>query len=233
GRELLPRLHAITDERIARRADLDEVARALAAGGGDRLAFHARGRTLSGLEHYELATRLAVYPSARLFVNDRLDVALAVAAAGVQLGAGSLDPQDARRLEPRWWIGKSVHGLEEAVAARAAGADYLLVGPLYRTATHPEREPPRCSGCSARSSSTPAPWWSSTTARSCGAPGWATSRWPRATRSSWCISSEGVDAHDRSRRHGPGHAVRGGRPHVPLAPHGGHGQVSRQRDDGS
>ena len=141
GRELLPRLHAITDERIARRADLDEVARALAAGGGDRLAFHARGRTLSGLEHYELATRLAVYPSARLFVNDRLDVALAVAAAGVQLGAGSLDPQDARRLEPRWWIGKSVHGLEEAVAARAAGADYLLVGPLYRTATHPEREP--------------------------------------------------------------------------------------------
>ena len=141
GRELLPRLHAITDERIARRADLDEVARALAAGGGDRLAFHARGRTLSGLEHYELATRLAVYPSARLFVNDRLDVALAVGAAGVQLGAASLDPLDARRLEPRWWIGKSVHDLDEAAAARAAGADYLLVGPLYRTATHPEREP--------------------------------------------------------------------------------------------
>ena len=141
GRELLPRLHAITDERIARRADLDEVARALAAGGGDRLAFHARGRTLSGLEYYELATRLAVYPSARLFVNDRLDVALAVGAAGVQLGLASLDPQDARRLEPRWWIGKSVHDLAEAEAARAGGADYLLVGPLYRTATHPDREP--------------------------------------------------------------------------------------------
>jgi len=141
GREVLPRLHAITDERIARRADLDEVARALAAGGGDRLAFHARGRTLSGLEHYQLATRLAVYPSARLFVNDRLDVALAVGAAGVQLGAASLDPQDARRLDPQWWIGKSVHDLDEAAAARAAGADYLLVGPLYRTATHPEREP--------------------------------------------------------------------------------------------
>src|SRR5205823_5731877 len=39
----LPRLHAITDERIARRADLDEIARQLAAGGGEQLAFQARG----------------------------------------------------------------------------------------------------------------------------------------------------------------------------------------------
>ena len=137
----LPRLHAITDERIARRPDMDDVARALAAGGGERLALHARSRSLSGREHYELATRLAVYPPTRLFINDRLDVALAVGAAGVQLGAASLDPQDARRLEPRWWIGKSVHDLAEAEAARASGADYLLVGPLYGTATHPDREP--------------------------------------------------------------------------------------------
>ena len=137
----LPRLHAVTDERIARRPDLNEVARALAAGGGERLAFHARGRSLSGLEYHGLAVRLSACPPARLFVNDRLDVALAVGAAGVQLGAGSLDPADARRLEPQWWIGKSVHDLAEAAAARAAGADYLLVGPLYRTATHPDREP--------------------------------------------------------------------------------------------
>jgi thiamine-phosphate pyrophosphorylase len=141
GRAALPRLHAITDERIARRADLDEVARALAAGGGERLALHARGRSLSGLEHHDLAVRLSACPPARLFVNDRLDVALAVGAAGVQLGAASLDPQDARRLELRWWIGKSVHDLDEAAAARAGGADYLLVGPLYATATHPDREP--------------------------------------------------------------------------------------------
>ena len=45
----LPRLHAITDERIARRADLGAVARQLGAAGGDQLAFHARGRALSGL----------------------------------------------------------------------------------------------------------------------------------------------------------------------------------------
>ena len=140
ARAALPRLHAITDERIARRRDLVEVARQLAAAGGQHLALHARGRALSGLEHYELAVRLSVSPTV-LFVNDRLDVALAAGATGVQLGTGSLAPADARRINPGWWIGKSVHDLREAEAAHAGGADYLLVGPVFPTATHPEREP--------------------------------------------------------------------------------------------
>ena len=140
-RPALPRLHAVTDERVARRPDVAEVAAQLAAGGGAELALHARGRALSGVEHYELAVRLRGCAPARLFVNDRLDVALAAHAAGVQLGSGSLAPEDARRLNPVWWIGKSVHGLAEAEAARAAGADYLLAGPVFPTATHPERAP--------------------------------------------------------------------------------------------
>ncbi|MEX2155435.1 MAG: thiamine phosphate synthase [Gemmatimonadales bacterium] len=136
----LPWLHAITDERIARRADLDAVARGLAEGGGSDLAMHARGRALTGLEHYDLSFRLSAFPSF-LFVNDRLDIALAVPAAGVQLGHGSLPVSAARALNPRWWIGKSVHDLPEAEAARADGADYLVVGPVYASATHPDRPP--------------------------------------------------------------------------------------------
>ena len=143
----LPRLHAVTDERVARRADLADVASALAAGGGADLALHVRGRMLTGLEHYEVAIRLSAYPPTRLFVNDRLDVALATGATGVQLGWGSLLPEDARRLHPEWWIGKSVHGLAGAEAARTEGADYLLVGPVFATPatpttpTHPKRPP--------------------------------------------------------------------------------------------
>jgi thiamine-phosphate pyrophosphorylase len=47
----------------------------------------------------------------------------------------------ARRLEAGWWSGKSVHDLAEAATARAEGADYLVVGPVYPTATHPDRAP--------------------------------------------------------------------------------------------
>jgi thiamine-phosphate diphosphorylase len=137
----LPRLHAITDERIARRPDLSDVAGELAAGGGAQLVFHARGPSLSGLEHYELALRLSGHRPARLFVNDRLDVALAADADGVQLRTDGLTPEDARRLNPEWWIGLSVHDLEQARAAQAVGADYLLVGPVFATPTHGDRAP--------------------------------------------------------------------------------------------
>jgi thiamine-phosphate diphosphorylase len=136
-RSPLPRLHAITDERIARRVDLPDIARELAKGGGSELAFHARGRSLSGREHYELAVRLSDTQTIRLFVNDRLDVALSVPAAGVQLGHGSLPVSAARALNPLWWIGKSVYNLAEAEAARTEGADYLVVGPVFATASHP------------------------------------------------------------------------------------------------
>lgn len=136
----LPRLHAITDERIARHPDLDQLATDL-AGVGDALAIHARGRSLSGLEHYDLAIRLSAHPPIRLFVNDRLDVALAARAAGVQLTGDSLPPAAARRLDADWWIGRSVHSLEEARSARAEGADYLLAGPVFETASHPGGTP--------------------------------------------------------------------------------------------
>ena len=139
-RPSLPRLHAITDERIARRPDLDGIAAALAQGGGSDLAFHARGRELTGLEHYSLSVQLSILPSF-LFVNDRLDVALAGPTAGVQLGHGSLPVSAARALNPAWWIGRSVHNLAEAEAARTEGADYLVVGPVFATASHPERAP--------------------------------------------------------------------------------------------
>jgi thiamine-phosphate diphosphorylase len=136
----LPRLHAITDERIARRTDMAAVAEQLAAAGGSAIALHARGRNLSGREHFELASQLSNPPTC-LFVNDRLDVALAANASGVQLAAGSLPVSSARALNAQWWIGKSVHDLAQAETAQAEGADYLLIGPVYATATHPDRPP--------------------------------------------------------------------------------------------
>ena len=71
---------------------------------------------------------------ARVLVNDRLDVALAVGADGVHLGALSMPIQVVRRVAPRpFVIGASCHSLDEAMAAESAGADYLVLGPVFET----------------------------------------------------------------------------------------------------
>jgi thiamine-phosphate pyrophosphorylase len=76
---------------------------------------------------------------ARIFVNDRLDVALAVQADGVHLGEKSLPPEAARRLvnsphrEIDFLIGVSCHSLEAAKIAERAGADYIFFGPVFAT----------------------------------------------------------------------------------------------------
>ena len=76
--------------------------------------------------------------SARILVNDRLDVAFAAEAGGVHLGESSLPPEEARRLlkslrsEENFLIGVSCHSLE-ATKTAARGADYLFFGPVFTT----------------------------------------------------------------------------------------------------
>ena len=69
-----------------------------------------------------------------MIVNDRLDVALVSRAQGVHLGRRSMPADLVRRLAPREFVvGVSCHSLEEALDAQAAGADYLLLGPIFAT----------------------------------------------------------------------------------------------------
>ena len=70
----------------------------------------------------------------RVVVNDRLDVALAAEAHGVHLGTQSMPADVVRRSVPQdFLVGVSCHSLQEALAAGAAGADYLLLGPIFET----------------------------------------------------------------------------------------------------
>ena len=76
-------------------------------------------------------------------VNDRLDVALAAKAHGVHLGTRSMPADLVRRLAPREFVvGVSCHSLEEALAAQAAGADYILLGPIFATPSKLPYGPP-------------------------------------------------------------------------------------------
>ncbi len=70
----------------------------------------------------------------RLFVNDRVDLVLALGADGVHLRADSLPVRVARRLlPPDRLIGVSAHSAEEVVRAEAEGADFVVLGPVYDT----------------------------------------------------------------------------------------------------
>ena len=137
----LPRLHAVTDAEVLAAPDFGVRAAAIAAA-GSAVALHARDRAAGGAALARAATRLLALArpaEAAVFVSGRPDVAAALGAQGVQLAAEDLAPADARRMLPAGWIGRSVHTEAEAVVAVDEGADYLLVGNVYQTASHPGR----------------------------------------------------------------------------------------------
>jgi len=79
---------------------------------------------------------------ALLLVNDRPGLALAAGADGVHVGQDDAPVVEARReVGPDLLIGLSTHSPEEIDAAAASDADYIAVGPIYRTATKPALEP--------------------------------------------------------------------------------------------
>jgi thiamine-phosphate pyrophosphorylase len=84
---------------------------------------------------------LARPPEAAVFVSGWPDIAAATGAHGVQLAAGDLLPVDARRVLPHGWIGRSVHTFDEAQAAVEEGADFLVLGSIYETPSHPGQMP--------------------------------------------------------------------------------------------
>ena len=142
----LPRLHAITDRNVLALGDFASRATRLATT-GPGIALHVRDRSGSGAMLTAVARQLlglARPLEASVFVNGRADVAAAVAAQGLQLGQGDLAPSDVRRgFGTSWvgWIGVSVHSIGAADVAIAEGADYVLVGSVFETATHPGRTP--------------------------------------------------------------------------------------------
>ncbi len=138
------RVYLITDRRQAPGGD---IARAVAGAleGGIR-AVQLREKDLPGSELFRLAGRmreLTARHGAKLLVNDRVDVALAVGADGVHLGGSSIPPSVARRLLGKEaLIGCSTHGAWELKEAVAQGADFVTFGPVYPTPSKAAYGPP-------------------------------------------------------------------------------------------
>lgn len=137
---LAPTVHAITTDRIMLRPDFAERARGVMRALGPRGALHLRGHLAPAARLYELATALRPVQERTgcwVVVNDRLDVALAALIHAVQLTSRSMTVADARRLAPSIALGASVHAVAEALDAVHAGADWVVVGHVFASSTHP------------------------------------------------------------------------------------------------
>ena len=128
-------IYLITDRQQTADRPLATVVEA-ALKGGVR-AVQLREKDLSSRELYELAyelRKLTARYGAKLFINDRIDIALAVEADGVHLGHGSLPVYRARKLlGDKKLIGVSCHNQVSAITAQEKGADFITFGPVYFT----------------------------------------------------------------------------------------------------
>lgn len=137
----LPALHLVTDDGVLAAPRFAETARTLLEAGGPAVALHVRGhgtpvRVLHGLT--EALAPAARESGALLLVNDRVDVALAAGADGVQLGRRSIPLRDGRALlGAEAVLGYSAHAGEEARSAVEAGADFVVLGSVFETPSHP------------------------------------------------------------------------------------------------
>lgn len=118
---------------------------AAAARAGTHL-IHIRQPHLDGLALTRLVQRAlgAIEgAAARILVNDRVDVALAAGAHGVHLRGNSMAAARVRTITPPGFvIGRSVHSVDEALAAeRDGGLDYLLFGTVFASASKPDAAP--------------------------------------------------------------------------------------------
>lgn len=137
----LPCVMLITDRRQCGERRLEDVVVAAVDGGVN--VVQVREKDMPSGELYDLVSRLlsAVGKRALVMVNERLDVALASKADGVQLSGGAMPTEAARRLAPRVLLGRSVHDVTHGAEAAARGADLLVVGTIFASRSHPG-EPP-------------------------------------------------------------------------------------------
>ena len=138
------RLYAVTDRAWAADEDalMDQIAAAIDGGAGivqlrekhlDHEAFLREARRFVALCREKGVVSI---------INDAVDIAAAVGAEGVHVGQSDLAAGRAREvLGPDKLIGVSAHSVEEALAAWAAGADYLGVGAAFVTGTKADAAP--------------------------------------------------------------------------------------------
>ncbi|MYC31664.1 MAG: thiamine phosphate synthase, partial [Chloroflexi bacterium] len=142
GRLPRPCLCLVTDRRVCPSDELPGRVAAAVDGGVDIIQL--RDKEMPGAALLELAERLrrVVAGRALLLINERADVAMAAEVDGVQLGEAALPTSAVRAIMgDAATIGRSVHSVSGACEAAESGADFLVVGTMFASNSHPGEEP--------------------------------------------------------------------------------------------
>ncbi|MBC8061618.1 MAG: thiamine phosphate synthase [Clostridiaceae bacterium] len=130
-------LYLVTDREVLKGRDLISSVEAAILGGVTLVQL--REKDISSLEFYNIAVKVKELTdkyNLPLIINDRVDVALAIDAAGVHLGQSDFSCEVARKIMgENKLIGISAGSLEEALIAEEQGADYIGVGAIFPTGT--------------------------------------------------------------------------------------------------
>ncbi|MGH9714698.1 MAG: thiamine phosphate synthase [Candidatus Acidiferrales bacterium] len=139
---MFPALYAILNASQAAGPD-SSLARILADAGVELMQI--RDKKASSRQIYDASKSLAETLSplgVRIIVNDRPDIAAMISAGGVHVGQEDLPVDAARQIcGNSCWVGVSTHNLEQLREADRTSADYIAVGPIFRTATKENPDP--------------------------------------------------------------------------------------------
>jgi len=138
----IPRLHLISDSRLCDLNRFVEIASQAVEAGVD--AVHLREKALPAGELLHVAGTLREHLGdlAWIIINDRVDVAMIARVDGVELGETGLPVAEVRRLAGATLaIGRAVHDVGGAIAAVRDGADFVISGHVYDTASKPGQAP--------------------------------------------------------------------------------------------
>jgi thiamine-phosphate diphosphorylase len=136
------KLYPITDTRLAMASHVDQVEQ-LCKGGARFIQLREKQLPpREFLREAEAALAIARRAGAKLVINDRADIALALHADGVHIGQDDIPPEAARKLlGPEAIVGYSTHNLAEARLAAQLPVSYIAIGPIFSTATKANPEP--------------------------------------------------------------------------------------------
>ena len=143
ARRHLRGLYVIIDPEVARGRDETEIARQAIEGGARLIQLRDKSRE-KGLQLpiAQALQALCREGGALFFVNDHVDLALAIGADGVHLGQKDLPVAVVRGLiPPAMLVGCSTNNPDEARLAEADGADYVSVGRLFPTGSKQNTRP--------------------------------------------------------------------------------------------